>query len=172
MTRKVVSIVLLAFVTVAVMTAVVRHRGDGSPSAVPSQPSTTPVTAMPSGSTAVVAAPPATTARLVAFYFHGTKRCTSCNSIERLTREALKPETNAGTVEIRSVNVDEAPNAHYVQDFQLTMRTVVIAEESGGTVVRWKRLDECWDRFGDPPDFLAYVQRSFADFRSPAAASP
>ena len=107
----------------------------------------------------------------MAFYFHGTKRCASCNSIEDLTREALKAETDAAQVEIRSVNVDEAANAHYVADFELTMRTVVLAEEAGGKVARWKRLDECWDRFGDPADFRSYVQRSLAAFREPAAAT-
>jgi hypothetical protein len=70
------------------------------------------------------------------------------------------------------VNVDEAANAHYVDDFQLTTRTVVLAEEAGGTVVRWQRLDECWDRFDNPPDYLAYIQRSLAAFRTPAPAAP
>lgn len=172
MSKKIVSAVLLAFVAVALVTAVMRNRGDGGGATGQSQPSATPATSAPAGTAATTTAPPAAASRLVAFYFHGTKRCTSCNSIERLTREALKPETDAGKVDIRSVNVDEAPNAHYVEDFQLTMRTVVLAEEAGGKVVRWKRLDECWDRFADQPDYLAYIQRSLAVFREPAPATP
>jgi hypothetical protein len=161
MIKKLATGILLAFVAIAVIAVLVRNRGDGGGQAVPLQPMPGPGVAAPAAAT------PAS--HLVAFYFHGTKRCQSCNSIERLTREALKAETEAGRVEIRSVNVDDAPNAHYVDDFQLAMRTVVLAEEAGGTVVRWKRLDECWDRFADPPDFLAYVQQSLGDFREPAA---
>lgn len=170
MAKKILSFVLLAFVAVALVAVIMRGQGDGRDSAGQPQPSTV-LAVSPSPAPTAVAAPPAAATRLVAFYFHGTKRCTSCNSIENLTREALKAETDAAQVEIRSVNVDEASNAHYVADFELTMRTVVLAEETGGKVARWKRLDECWDRFGDPADFRSYVQRSLAVFREPAAAT-
>lgn len=168
MARTILSVGLLAFVAVALITVVVRGRG--GPAGAP--PATMAAGASASAGAAVSASSPAAAARLVAFYFHGSKRCTSCNSIERLTREALKAETDAGTIEIRSVNLDEAADAHFVEDFQLTMRTVVLAEEAGGRIVRWKRLDQCWDRFGDPPDYLAYVRRNVAAFREPATAAP
>lgn len=173
MAKKILSFVLLAYVVVALVSVIMRGQADGGGSAGKPQPSTA-IAASPSpavGAPTAVAAPPAAAPRLVVFYFHGTKRCTSCNSIENLTREALKAETDVAQVEIRSVNVDEASNAHYVADFELTMRTVVLAEETGGKVARWKRLDECWDRFGDPADFRSYVQRSLAAFREPAAAT-
>lgn len=161
MIKKLVTVTLLTFVAAAVIAVLVRNRADGRNQPAPLQPTSGPVAAAP--------AVPIATSHLVAFYLHGTKRCQSCNSIERLTREALKAETDAGHVEIRLVNVDEASNAHYVDDFQLTMRTVVLAEEAGGSVIRWKRLDECWDLFADPPDFLAYVRQSLAAFRKSAA---
>lgn len=172
MITTIIRIVLLAFVAVALATALIRNVG-GSGGAV-ERPETGmgPTGSASAGAVTTVSAPPAPASRLVAFYFHGTKRCTACNSIERLTREALKAETDAGRIDIRSVNVDEAPHAHYVEDLGLTMRTVVLAEEAGGRIVRWKHLDECWDRFGDPPDYLTYIQRSLAAFRAPAAAVP
>lgn len=149
MIATIVRHVLLAFVAVSLITLVVRvvrHGGDA-----------------PSN-----AAPTASTGRLVAFYFHGNKRCAACNSIERLTREALKTETAAGTIEIRSVNVDEPAQAHFVADFELAVRTVVLAEESGGRYPRWKRLDECWSRYEEPADFIAYLQTSLQSFRTAA----
>lgn len=174
MAKNILRFVLLAFVAVALVAVIMRGRAEGGGSAGQQQPSTM-IAAGPSpavGAPTAVAAPPATAPRLVAFYFHGTKRCTSCNSIESLTREALRTETDAAQVEIRPVNVDEASNAHYVADFALTMRTVVLAEESGGRVVRWMRLDECWERFRDPADFQDYIQRSLAAFREPPATAP
>ncbi len=173
MAKNILRFVLLAFVAVALVAVIIRSQGDRGGSAGQPQPSTVTKTGqLPvDGAPTAVSTPPAAAPRLVAFYFHGTKRCTSCNSIESLTREALKAETDAAQVEIRSVNIDEAPNAHFVDDFQLTMRTVVLAEETGGTIARWKRLDECWDRFGDPADFRSYVQLSLAAFREPAATT-
>jgi len=174
MGKKILSVALLAFVAIALVTLIMRGQGDDGGSAAQSPPAPVPRTDPPAvpGASVATTKPPAAAPRLVAFYFHGTKRCTSCNSIENLTREALKAETEAARVEIRSVNVDESANAHYVDDFQLTMRTVVLAEENGGSVVRWKRLDECWDRFGDPADFQTYIQRSLAGFREPPAPAP
>jgi len=161
MGRKIISGLLIAFVIAAVVTLALRGR-EVPPS--PVQPTATP--------TAIVEQP-AAASRLVAFYFHGDKRCTSCNAIERLTREALQAEVDAKALEIRSVNVDTPADAHYVEDFQLSMRTVVLAEEAGGKPVRYKRLDECWDRFGDPADFTAYIRASLKDFRAaPAPAQP
>jgi hypothetical protein len=123
--------------------------------------------------TPVAVAPSAKASRLVAFYFHGKKRCDACNSIERLTHAALKPDTDTETVEIRSVDVDDPTHAHFVTDFALAVRTVVLAEEADGKYPRWKRLDECWSRYEEPEDFTAYLQASLKAFRTaPALATP
>lgn len=171
MVKNIITAMLLGFVVVAVVTVALRSRGTATTT---DAQATTPATTTPSATVATSASvlPAVAIPRLVSFYFHGTKRCQSCKSIERLTREALQAAVDAGQVEIRSVNVDEAANAHYAEDFQLTMRTVVLAEETGGKANRWTRLDECWDRFGDPADFTAYVQRSLATFRDSAPAAP
>lgn len=155
MLKPVLRYVLLAFVAVSLVTLVVQTARAGGV-----QP-------------AVAVAPSATASRLVAFYFHGNKRCDACNSIERLTRAALKPDTDVGTVEIRSVNVDEPAHAHFVTDFELAVRTVVLAEEAGGRYPRWKRLDDCWNLYEEPGEFAAYLQASLKDFRTaPAQAVP
>lgn len=148
MLKPVLRYALLAFVAVSLVTLVVQTVRTGyvqPPAAV---------------------APSATASRLVAFYFHGNKRCDACNSIERLTRAAMKPDTDAGTVEIRSINVDDPAHAHFVTDFALAVRTVVLAEEVGGRYPRWKRLDECWSRYEEPEDFTAYLQANLQAFRT------
>lgn len=150
MLKPVLRYALLAFVAVSLVALVVRSVRTGG------------------AHSSVTVAPSATATRLVAFYFHGNKRCDACNSIERLTRAALKPDTDAGMLEIRSVNVDEPAHAHFVTDFELAVRTVVLAEDVGGRYPRWKRLDECWSRYEEPADFTAYLQTSLQSFRTAA----
>lgn len=147
MLKPVLRYALLAFVAIALVSLIVQtvRTGDAQPPA--------PV------------APSAAASRLVAFYFHGNKRCDACNSIERLTRAALKTAADAGTVEIRSINVDDPAQAHFVTDFALAVRTVVLAEEVDGRYPRWKRLDECWNRYEEPQEFAAYLQESLQAFR-------
>lgn len=148
--RKILSGALLAFVLAAIATLAMRGRGGDGPAAAPA---------------------PSPAAGLVAFYFHGNKRCASCNEIERLSRDAYAPEIATGAIAFRPVNVDEPANAHFVTDFQLAVRTVVLAEEAGGKIVRWKRLDDCWTRFDEPEKFATYMRESLASFRT-AAATP
>lgn len=155
MLKPVLRYALLAFVAVSLVTLVVQSATAGGVQAP------------------VAVAPTATASRLVAFYFHGKKRCDACNSIERLTLSALQADVDAGTVEIRSVNVDDPAHAHFVTDFELAVRTVVLAEEVGGRYPRWKRLDECWNLYEEPGDYAAYLQASLKDFRTaPAQVAP
>jgi len=97
----------------------------------------------------------------VVYYFHGTKRCNTCRTIEAFTREAVESayssELESGSVEIRTVNVDEPENAHFVDDFELTMRSVVLVELVDGRQGRWRRLDEVWQLVGDHDGFLDYI---------------
>ncbi|MGL4528580.1 MAG: hypothetical protein ACRCUC_16540, partial [Aestuariivirga sp.] len=91
MGKKILSVALLGFVAVALVALIMRGQGGGGGSDVQSPPAPVTQTDPPAapGAPVAIAKTPASTSRLVAFYFHGTKRCTSCNSIESLTREAL-----------------------------------------------------------------------------------
>lgn len=97
----------------------------------------------------------------VVYYFHGTKRCHTCRTIEAYTREAIEStygeELAAGKVEVRAVNVDEAANAHFVEDYDLAMRSVVLVEIIEGRQKRWKRLDEVWQLVDDKDAFVDYI---------------
>ncbi|WP_051252284.1 nitrophenyl compound nitroreductase subunit ArsF family protein [Ferrimonas kyonanensis] len=98
---------------------------------------------------------------LTVYYFHGSARCTSCVTIEQLTREAVEqgwPElVQQGQVELRSINVDLAENRHYIDDFQLVTRSVVVSLAQSGTEPRWRRLDSVWQLFNNRQAFFQYL---------------
>jgi hypothetical protein len=100
--------------------------------------------------------------KLIAYYFHGNKRCHTCKTIEAYTREALQsafPEqVQNGTLEFKLVNLDDSENEHFVNEFELSTRTVVIQEFVDGKPTRWKKLDKVWDVVDDRQDFFNYVQ--------------
>jgi hypothetical protein len=100
--------------------------------------------------------------RIVATYFHGNVRCTTCRKVESYAREAVEEgfatEIEAGTVEFRTVNVEEPQNRHFVRDYQLMTRSVVVTEEVDGVVEQWTRLDQVWSFVGHRPTYLNYVQ--------------
>ena len=105
---------------------------------------------------------------IVAFYFHGNKRCSTCRKLEAYSEEAIAggfaPELDAGELEWRVVNTDDSANAHFVTDFELVTKSVVLVEYRDGKVVRWKNLKLVWQLVGDQDGFLKYVRDETRDF--------
>ena len=100
--------------------------------------------------------------RVVAYYFHGTQRCKTCMTIEAYTAEALQTEfadaLSRGTLEWKVVNIEEPANEHFVNDYQITTRTVVLVDVQDGKQVRWSTLDRVWELVDDKPAFMSYIQ--------------
>ncbi len=107
----------------------------------------------------------------VIFYFHRTARCPTCLGMEQWTREVAETPAGAASarapVSMRSVNLDLPADEHYVQDFDLTFSTVVLAELRAGQPVRWKNLEAIWDFAHDEARFKEYIQRELATFFTP-----
>ena len=101
--------------------------------------------------------------KVVAYYFHGEKRCRTCLSIEEFTREAIEDgfpnELESGELELRIVNVEKPEHEHFIEDYELTTKSVVLADYRGGVEKRWKNLNLVWEYVGDREVFLDYVRK-------------
>ena len=49
---------------------------------------------------------------------------------------------------------------HFVKDYELTNRSVVVSLEKNGIEKRWKRLDRVWELVRDKDAFIEYIQKS------------
>ncbi len=87
---------------------------------------------------------------LKVYYFHGTMRCMTCNAIETLTRNAVGKSENAMFI---SVNAEEPQNEHFIKDFNLVNRAVVM-ERNG----KFEKFDRVWELAGTPDEFTAYIK--------------
>lgn len=98
------------------------------------------------------------------YYFHGDRRCVTCKKIEELTRNALSlnfgHEMETGTVLFRSVNLDEPENEHFVQDFGLDSKIVVIQKGD-----KFEKLPEVWTLVKNPEKFTAYIRQGVEQMR-------
>ena len=106
--------------------------------------------------------------KTVVYYFHATKRCNTCRTIESYAEEAIRtgfPEYIAsGKIEWQTINLDIPENEHYVEDYELATRTVVLVEMENGTDKRWARLDRVWELVHNKEDFLNYIREETNDF--------
>jgi hypothetical protein len=101
-------------------------------------------------------------AKVIAYYFHGTFRCTTCRTIEQYSYEAIQTyfakELGNGSLEFRPVNVDEPENKHFIQDYQLVTRSLVLSLVSDGKEKKWKNLPDVWKLVRDKDKFFQYVK--------------
>lgn len=150
--RHLVTGALLAFVAVTGITLAVKEtRHARAVEASANAPASTPAPSAAEASTIVVT------------YFHATARCLSCLKIEELTNATMTMRFAGPIAEKRVVwrliNTDEPANAHYVKDYGLFTKSVVVSEVKAGKEVRWKNLDQVWPLLRDPEGFQAYVER-------------
>ena len=114
------------------------------------------------------AAPAGKATKVLAYYLHGTFRCPTCMKLESYTREAIeesfKDELKDGRIEWRVVNTDEDGNGHFVKDFKLETKSVVLVAMQGGRQLRWKNLDKIWDLVGSKDEFKKYIRNEVSGF--------
>lgn len=104
--------------------------------------------------------------KIIAWYFHGNRRCRTCKTIEAYIREAIETgfagEAKSGLVEFKAVNVEQPQNEHFIYDYELLTRSVVIARYEDGQQKTWRKMDEIWPLLSDKDGFISYFQRETA----------
>lgn len=102
------------------------------------------------------------------YYFHTTFRCPTCKKIEEYTKNTIfssfDPEIKKGTIVWNVLNVEEPQNRHFIDDFKLFTKSVVVVDEIKGKQVRWKVLDKTWQLVGDKEGFSIYIQSEVKKF--------
>lgn len=100
--------------------------------------------------------------KIIAYYFHGTRRCTTCRNIEAYSKEAIETkfqkELESGKLEFHPINFDEEENQHFIKDYGLYTKSLIICDYEKGKQTKWKNLDKVWNHVRNKNDFLKYVQ--------------
>lgn len=158
--KTMVTVALLGFVAASVGFLAWQETG-GTASNAPQTPPTAPAAA----NDAEAAAPASGTAipdGLVAYYFHGTKRCNTCRAIQANAIEAINggfPEALLqGTLRFEEVDLDTPENGHFATDFDVTGSSLVLAEYRDGKPARFKNLQKVWELYANKDAFAAYVR--------------
>ncbi|MFA5147861.1 MAG: nitrophenyl compound nitroreductase subunit ArsF family protein [Candidatus Omnitrophota bacterium] len=103
----------------------------------------------------VDAAEDARVARVVAYYFHGTARCPTCHKLEQYSKEAIGDG-------LKVINVEEKENEHYIKDYQLYTKSLILSLVVNGKETKWKNLDKIWEYAGNKQKFIDYVKNEAA----------
>ncbi len=99
--------------------------------------------------------------KVVAYYFHGSFRCVTCTNMEKYSREAIeanfKDALASGKLEFKAVNVEDRGNEHFVNDYKLYTKSLILSLVKDGKEVKSKNLDKIWELARNKQKFIEYV---------------
>jgi hypothetical protein len=88
------------------------------------------------------------TTMLRVYLFHTRKKCMTCRRIEKWTKQLLESEYAAqlenGIIVYQPVNVAEKKNEHFIHDYSLITKAIVLSRVVNGREQAWKNLDQIW----------------------------
>ena len=169
--KRIVGAALLLFVAVSV--GVLVFEEVGRPTAQPPiTDESEPASAQPSGEESAAGSGqtpepvPAPEPYVIAYYFHNTRRCTTCLKIEAAAEAALRQsyveELESGRLIWQTICMEEPEHAHFVYDFDLASPSLVAARIEEDRVAEWQLLDQTWALIRKPEQFDTYVIDAFA----------
>ena len=109
------------------------------------------------------------TGKIVIYYFHGNRRCKSCKKIEAYTREAIETsfgtELENGTMEWLPVNTEQDDNEHFIEDYKLYTKSVIVSRIENEKETEWKNLEKVWRLLNDKDSFIKYITDEVQAFK-------
>ena len=100
--------------------------------------------------------------KVVVYYFHGNFRCPTCMTIEKQTKEAIfknfSPEVDGGKIVVKAVNYDKKENKHFIKDYGLFTKSVVLSLVQGGQEVKFNNLRDVWQLVWNKDKFGEYIK--------------
>jgi hypothetical protein len=100
--------------------------------------------------------------KIIAYYFHGTYRCPSCKTIEEWSHDAIKnsfqEELKNGRLVWKALNIEDVQYRHFVKNYSLYTKSLIISEMNGEKEIRWKNLDKVWQLLRNQEKFFSYVK--------------
>ncbi len=106
--------------------------------------------------------------QLVVYYFMTSQRCHSCIFIEGTTRKALDEyfanELKSGRIVFKMLNIEEPQNKHFIDEYGLFTKSVVLSDLNSGKQTKWKYLDQVWNMIGQEEEFKAYIAKEVKAF--------
>ena len=105
---------------------------------------------------------------VIVYFFDADIRCSSCEKIETYTYRTLETTFSeglgSGRIAWRVLNTDRAENEHYLTDYHLYSKSIVLVEMKDGAEVRWENLEKIWDLVYDEEGFVAYIEERVGAF--------
>jgi hypothetical protein len=86
--------------------------------------------------------------KVIVYYFHTNTRCSTCRKIEEYSQTAINlgfpDELENGSLELRIVNYERPENRHFIKDYKLVTKSLILVNLVDGKQTEWTNL-KLWD---------------------------
>lgn len=120
---------------------------------------------------AVAPVPEVKGSQVVMTYFISGERCSACQTIESLAKETAEREfagdLASSRLVFRVIDTGKPGNGHFVKDYQLTSKMVILSHRVDGRETGWKAMEKVWDLLDDPAAYRAYLAEGIREYLKP-----
>ena len=106
--------------------------------------------------------------RTIVYYFHNTARDATCRNIELLTSQSLYyyfgDKLASGKLTWKVINLENPWNKHFIDDFKVNKRSIVIIVPSAYRPIRWKVLNNTENLIKERGRFFKYIKNEVSAF--------
>ena len=99
---------------------------------------------------------------LIVYYFDMGKDCSTCLNLESYTYSTLEndfaAELASGKIRWEIVDVDLPENEHFVGEYRLYTKSVVLVSKDDGVEVAYDNLSRIWELVYDKAAYSAYIR--------------
>ncbi len=133
-----------------------------------SQPSKEPATKQKEKAPSPLTEVKAQNSKVIAYLFPWDVQMFDMPTIEKYSHDAIyqyfAKELSTGKLEFKSVNVEEEENRHYIKDYQLFSKSLILVLYKDDKQVKWKNLPDVWKLVRDKDKFFQYVKDEVEKF--------
>jgi hypothetical protein len=151
-------------VGIAVMICILSCQAGQPKSEKQSTPKETATTATQTAShtSGATKAPVTVNDKIIVYYFHNNMRCPTCYKLENYAKaeveSAFTDAVKNGKLEWRTVNVDDRGTEHFVEDYKLYTKSVIVSTVKDGKESSWKNLDKIWQLVHEEGKYREYIR--------------
>lgn len=112
--------------------------------------------------------PKTITDKTVVYYFRTNVRCVKCKKFESYTQQVIddqfSEQVKTGELEWKVVNVEVPGNEHFINDYKLVTKSIILSEVKDGEETEYKNLDKIWVLVDDETAFKNYITNQITEF--------
>jgi uncharacterized membrane protein len=101
-------------------------------------------------------------------YFYSDYRCSTCMKLEEYSHAAVNKyftnELKNGSIVWETINYDKDENKHYLDEFNLYNKSLIIIRYEDGKKKEWKNLEKIWELVGKKGKYLQFVKKEIEKY--------